>query len=90
MCELEMAYCIGVAEPDSLNVNTHVTNTTDEERIITTIRKEFACAPKPSSRSWICSDLSTTSQQPMVTLDAKTWISPGRRLDTCGRSEVEF
>ena len=46
VCEVEMAYCIGVAEPVSLNVNTHGTATTDEEKIISTIKKEFDLRPK--------------------------------------------
>ena len=46
VCEVELAYCIGVAEPVSLNVNTHGTATTDEQKIISSIKKEFDLRPK--------------------------------------------
>ncbi len=46
VCEVEMAYCIGVAEPVSLNINTHGTATTDESKIISIITKEFDLRPK--------------------------------------------
>ena len=46
VCEVEMAYCIGVAEPVSLNINTHGTATTDEDKIISTIKKDFDLRPK--------------------------------------------
>lgn len=44
-CELQLAYCIGVAEPVSLNINCHGTNKAPEEKIVQAIRKVFDLRP---------------------------------------------
>ncbi|MHA2272181.1 MAG: methionine adenosyltransferase [Candidatus Hodarchaeales archaeon] len=44
-CELQLAYCIGVAEPVSLNVNCNGTNKVPEEKIAEAIRAVFDLRP---------------------------------------------
>ncbi|MFH1105860.1 MAG: methionine adenosyltransferase [Candidatus Aenigmatarchaeota archaeon] len=45
-CEVMISYCIGVAEPTSINVNTYGTNKIPEERIAELIRKHFKLTPR--------------------------------------------
>lgn len=45
-CEVMISYCIGVAEPTSINVNTYGTNKIPEEKIAELIRKHFKLTPK--------------------------------------------
>ncbi|MFQ5979938.1 MAG: methionine adenosyltransferase [Candidatus Heimdallarchaeota archaeon] len=44
-CELQLAYCIGVAEPVSLNINCNGTNKVPEEKIVQAIREVFDLRP---------------------------------------------
>ena len=43
--EIQLAYCIGVAEPVSVAVETFGTGTVDEEEITRLIRKHFPLTP---------------------------------------------
>ncbi len=45
-CEIQLAYCIGVADPVSVLVNTYGTNRIPEEKIVGLIRKHFPLKPK--------------------------------------------
>lgn len=45
-CEIQLSYCIGVAEPTSIAVNTFGTNTKPEEDIAEWIRETFKLNPK--------------------------------------------
>jgi S-adenosylmethionine synthetase len=45
-CEVQLSYCIGVAEPVSVNVNTFGTSEIDEKNISQAIRKTFSLTPK--------------------------------------------
>jgi len=45
-CEIQLAYCIGIAEPVSLNIDCKGTAKEDEEEIIKKIKKEFDLRPK--------------------------------------------
>lgn len=44
-CEVQLSYCIGVAQPTSVNINTFGTNKVDEERIIAAVKKHFDMRP---------------------------------------------
>jgi len=44
-CEIQLSYCIGVAEPVSISVNTFGTSQVDEEKISKTIRQVFKLTP---------------------------------------------
>ena len=45
-CEVQIAYCIGVADPVSVLVNTYGTNKIPESRIVELVRKVFPLKPK--------------------------------------------
>ncbi|MBN2120452.1 MAG: methionine adenosyltransferase [Candidatus Omnitrophica bacterium] len=45
-CEIQLAYCIGVAEPVSVAVDTHGTSKVSEEKISAAIRDIFSLTPK--------------------------------------------
>jgi S-adenosylmethionine synthetase len=45
-CEIQLAYCIGVADPVSVAVDTHGTARVDEAKISAAIRKVFPLTPK--------------------------------------------
>ena len=51
-CEVAISYCIGVAKPTSVNVDTFGTNKISEEKIIELVRKHFKLTP-----SWIIETL---------------------------------
>lgn len=51
-CEVQLSYCIGVAEPTSVNVDCFGTNKIPEERINELVRKHFPLTPK-----WIIEEL---------------------------------
>ncbi len=44
-CEVQLSYCIGVAEPVSVNVNTFGTSEVDEKKISQAIREVFKLTP---------------------------------------------
>ncbi len=44
-CEFHLAYCIGVAEPQAIGIETFGTGTVDEETLIDAIGKVFDCRP---------------------------------------------
>ncbi len=44
-CEVQLAYCIGVAEPTSILVNTFETNKIPEEKIVELVREHFPTKP---------------------------------------------
>jgi len=46
VCEVELSYAIGVAEPTGIYVDTQGTNKIPEERIVELIRKNFPLKPK--------------------------------------------
>ncbi|MCA9310103.1 MAG: methionine adenosyltransferase domain-containing protein, partial [Phycisphaerales bacterium] len=46
VCEVQLSYAIGVAEPVSVNVNCDGTHKYDEERIARAIREIFQLTPK--------------------------------------------
>ncbi len=45
-CEVQISYCIGVAHPTSINVDTFGTNRVPEEKISEAVRKVFDMRPK--------------------------------------------
>ena len=45
-CEVQLSYCIGVAEPTSINVDTFGTNKVPEEKIIQAVKKNFPLTPE--------------------------------------------
>jgi len=45
-CELQLAYAIGVAEPVSVNIDTHGTGQIDEEEIVKAVKKVFDLKPR--------------------------------------------
>jgi len=45
-CEVELAYCIGVADPIALGVNTFGTSKVDEKKLTQAVREIFALTPK--------------------------------------------
>ena len=45
-CEVQLAYCIGVAEPMSVNVNTFGTSTVSDSKLITLIKEVFDLKPR--------------------------------------------
>lgn len=45
-CEVDVSYCIGVAQPTSLNIETFGTNKIPEEKIAELIKKNFKLTPK--------------------------------------------
>jgi len=45
-CELQLAYAIGVAEPISVNIDTHGTGQVDEEGIVRAVKKIFDLTPR--------------------------------------------
>ena len=44
-CEIQLSYCIGVAEPVSISVNTFGTSQVDEEKISKAVRQVFKLTP---------------------------------------------
>ena len=44
-CEVQISYCIGIAEPTSINIDCFGTNKVDEERIINVVKKHFKLTP---------------------------------------------
>jgi len=44
-CEIQLSYCIGVAEPVSVSVNTFGTSKVDEEKISKAVRQVFKLTP---------------------------------------------
>ena len=45
VCEVQLSYCIGIAEPVSVNVNTFGTSQVDEKKISKVIREVFKLTP---------------------------------------------
>ncbi|HZX44788.1 MAG TPA: methionine adenosyltransferase domain-containing protein, partial [Candidatus Nanoarchaeia archaeon] len=45
-CEVALSYCIGVAEPTSVNVETYGTNKIPEEAISELVKKHFGLKPR--------------------------------------------
>ena len=45
VCEVQLSYCIGIAEPVSVNVNTFGTSGVDENKISKAIREVFKLTP---------------------------------------------
>lgn len=45
-CEVQLSYCIGVAEPISVNVNTFETGQVDNAKIVKAIRQVFSLTPR--------------------------------------------
>ena len=45
-CEVQLSYCIGVARPTSINVDTFGTSKIPEEEIVERVRKNFDLTPK--------------------------------------------
>ena len=45
ICEVQLSYAIGVAEPTSINVDTFGTNKIPEEKIIEIVKKHFLLTP---------------------------------------------
>ncbi len=45
-CEVQLSYCIGIAEPTSINVDCFGTSKVDEEAIVAAVRKHFKLTPK--------------------------------------------
>jgi S-adenosylmethionine synthetase len=45
-CEVQLAYCIGVADPVSVLVNTYGTGKVSEDKIVELVRKHFPLKPK--------------------------------------------
>ncbi|MBI2664541.1 methionine adenosyltransferase [Candidatus Woesearchaeota archaeon] len=45
-CEVQLSYCIGVAQPTSINVDCFGTNKVDEEKIVEAVKKHFRLTPK--------------------------------------------
>jgi len=45
-CEIALSYCIGVAEPTSVNIDCFGTNKIPEEKIVELVRKHFSLKPK--------------------------------------------
>lgn len=45
-CEVAISYCIGVAEPTSINVDTFGTNKIPEENIVQLVKKHFKLTPR--------------------------------------------
>jgi len=45
-CEVQLAYCIGVADPVSVSINTYGTSKVPEEELSKIVRKVFPLKPK--------------------------------------------
>ena len=45
-CEVQLSYCIGIAEPTSVNIDCFGTNKIDEEKISELVKKNFELKPK--------------------------------------------
>ncbi len=45
-CEVQLSYCIGIAEPTSINVDCFGTNKIPEERIVELVKKHFPLKPR--------------------------------------------
>ena len=45
-CEVQLSYCIGIAEPTSINVDCFGTNKVDEEKINAAVKKHFKLTPR--------------------------------------------
>lgn len=45
-CEVQLSYCIGVAEPTSINVDCFGTNKIPEQKIVELVKKHFPLTPK--------------------------------------------
>ena len=45
-CEVQLSYCIGVAQPTSINIDCFGTNKVDEDKINAAVKKHFKLTPK--------------------------------------------
>ncbi|MBI2581019.1 methionine adenosyltransferase [Candidatus Woesearchaeota archaeon] len=45
-CEVQLSYCIGVAEPTSVNVDCLGTNKVEEDKIVAAVKKHFKLTPR--------------------------------------------
>jgi len=45
-CEVQLSYCIGIAEPTSVNVDCFGTNKVAEDKIVASVRKHFKLTPR--------------------------------------------
>lgn len=45
-CEVQLSYCIGIAEPTSINIDTFGTAKVDEEKIVAAVKKHFKLTPR--------------------------------------------
>ena len=45
-CEIQVSYCIGIAKPTSININTFNTSKVSEERITEAVKKIFDFKPR--------------------------------------------
>ena len=45
-CEVQLSYCIGIAEPTSINVDCFGTSKVNEEKIVAAVRKHFKLTPR--------------------------------------------
>ena len=45
-CEVQLSYCIGIAEPTSVNVDCFGTNKVEEDRIVAAVKKHFKLTPR--------------------------------------------
>lgn len=45
-CEVQLSYCIGVAEPTSINVDCFGTNKVEEDKIVAAVKKHFKLTPR--------------------------------------------
>ena len=45
-CEVQLSYCIGVAQPTSISIDCFGTNKVDEEKIVEAVKKHFKLTPK--------------------------------------------
>jgi len=45
-CEVQLSYCIGIAEPTSVNIDCLGTNKVDEDKIVAAVRKHFKLTPR--------------------------------------------
>ncbi|MBI3037060.1 methionine adenosyltransferase [Candidatus Woesearchaeota archaeon] len=45
-CEVQLSYCIGVAEPTSVNVDCFGTNKVEEDKIVAAVKKHFKLTPR--------------------------------------------
>ncbi len=45
-CEVQLSYCIGIAEPTSINVDCFGTNKVEEDKIVAAVKKHFKLTPR--------------------------------------------